>query len=486
MGLRCALIVSVLLALPATPACSGEAALCDDDVCNEACVAAGYPSGACSSGECRCLSWADGDGDVDGDADGDMSSDPWAEDGGPDDSGPTCSAECGALGESSCLEGLLRSCMEGAEGCLVWGEPTACPSGACSSDRACEPLGDGGVVWLLHLSDTHFGETANAARDLPAFFDDVVPVVEPAIVVHSGDVTDGGSALQWGAYRAAIDGRAPDYPRYFEIPGNHDVKDDHAGNFLSTSTTGRAGGGMHGQTFVDTPAGPVRLVRANTSDSSLNPVNIAGIFGDAQADELLALPDGALPEAFSVVVAHHPITGLERLRLGAARMEAVIDTFDALLYLCGHVHAVALSWLGTTLVVQASSFGQTSPASFMLVSVDGTGPNARSITFPVAPWPIVMVTSPADAGLGGLNPYASETPPGSSLTVRAIAFAPSGTVDLEARVGDGPWSAMAETARHVYEMTLVVPEGFSGGAVEVHGRAPEGEASDSAELLGSR
>ena len=34
--------------------CSGECE-CNDDSCNSACVAAEYPSGACSGGECLCI-----------------------------------------------------------------------------------------------------------------------------------------------------------------------------------------------------------------------------------------------------------------------------------------------------------------------------------------------------------------------------------------------------------------------------------------------
>ena len=71
LSLVCLVAVGLLTAMGIVGCGGGEDdSDCNDDNCNTACVAAGYPSGVCSSGECDCLGTpADGDGDVDADGD---------------------------------------------------------------------------------------------------------------------------------------------------------------------------------------------------------------------------------------------------------------------------------------------------------------------------------------------------------------------------------------------------------------------------------
>lgn len=58
-------LVSVLLFLAGCA--DGSEGSCDHEACNDGCVAAGYPSGVCSSGDCECLGGTDGDADNDAD-----------------------------------------------------------------------------------------------------------------------------------------------------------------------------------------------------------------------------------------------------------------------------------------------------------------------------------------------------------------------------------------------------------------------------------
>lgn len=370
-----------------------------------------------------------------------------------------CKDTC-AAGATECKNNHERRCQTDDKGCLVWGPVQPCASGACASATTCVPQQGGDLVWLLHLSDLHFGGSATVGATLNTFFKTVLPVVKPGATVTSGDsVENGGSAWAWGGYVSAT-AKAPPYPTYFEVPGNHDLKNNGAAAYLASSSTGKAQGGLYGQSMVTTSAGKLRIIRTNTADTATNPVNIAGFFGDKQAQDLLALPQAAGPIAHAIVVGHHPMTGVTKLQLlgSDVRMQQVIDHFQAEVYLCGHVHAPAIAWLGQTLVVQAASLGKSTPPSFMLVALDPAGPTAREIPLPATgvSWPIVMVTAPAHAGLGGVNPHAVTHTAGGQLEVRALVFAPDGVAGTEVRLGGGPWAAMSATGS-LWTATVALP-----------------------------
>jgi len=335
----------------------------------------------------------------------------------------------------------------------------ACDPGYVPDELACVESGapGPGPVWLLHATDNHFGESDTAAARTAALLTGLAPVIEPASVVLSGDVTDSGVAAEWAAYRGVLGASPPAYPAWLEIPGNHDVKGDGEDRFLSESVSGRAGAGLHGQTFLETGAGPVRLLRANTADSDLNAVNLSGSFGATQAAELMALADGDPPSAYSLVTGHHPMTGALRLYLGFERMQTLLAATGAQAYLCGHVHTQALTWLGSVLVVQGDSLGKSDPAHAVLLALDQTGPAARSLPLDGGQtWPLVLITSPADPALGGGNPRAATYPAGSQVQARALVFAPNPLAHVVFRLGGEVFYA-DELRDHVWEATIVLP-----------------------------
>jgi len=341
----------------------------------------------------------------------------------------------------------------------------ALPADAAGPDSSVMPADS--PIWFVHVTDTHFGQ--GDAPALAALLQNEIDVFQPAATIHSGDlVDDGGEADQWAAYRSALAGGVPAYPEYFEIPGNHDVKNGGLPSFLSESQTGRAGGGAYGLTDVAAPAGTVRIVRVNTADSDSTPVVLAGFVTAEQADALTALPLGGDDVALRVVAAHHPIGILAGETMN--RVRSVIDHFGAPIYFCGHLHFTNLAWLGNTLVVQGPRFGDN-PTEMMLVAWDATGPAARAIPLdatatPNVQWPVVLITSPANAGLGITNPYATPYPAGTSATLRALAFAPDEVTSAEYRFDEGDWQPLAAVAGPLWSATIAMPAAGSH-AIEV-------------------
>ena len=422
------------------------------------------------------------------------------------------------LGVSECEDGAIRSCEMGESGCLVWSDFVPCEDELCADDRTCiicddQPCGtDEGccpfgctyeddsdceppndqelTTWVLLVTDLHFGDTTTVGGDFSYFLDIVLPTIDPVSVINGGDMVDLGSSIpDWEDYFSSIDGLVPPVPYYFEIPGNHDVKEAGEMNYLSFTQAGQAGFDMYGQTFIDGRDNPnigrLRVLRTNTAESDINAVNVTGIFGEDQADELMALSPGDDPISYTLVASHHPLTGIQRLLSGLGRMRDLVTHVGAEVYLCGHAHIPRLSWYESTLVVQASSLGKTDPPGFSLVSLDVSGPSAQMIDItPKVPWPVVMITGPADPDLGDTNPYAVSYPPGGELPVRAIAFDTAGIDSVEARLGqEDDWTTLNRTDGGVWWTSLPLPTTSGDHSLQVRANGGSGTQSKSIRVM---
>jgi hypothetical protein len=336
--------------------------------------------------------------------------------------------------------------------------------------------------WLLHLADVHLGAQAFAVEALIAA-QEVLATVEPAATLMTGDMSDHGATDEWSSYLGSIQGQVPAYPYYSEVIGNHDVKADDGASFLANTLTGMAGDGLYGLSDVDTPQGRIRIVRTNTVDTSVAASQLLGYVSETQLKDLQALPPSPVPLAHTVVTGHHPLKGVQSLQvLGTdGRMRQLFDHFSAEVYLCGHAHFGWLSWEKNTLVVQAPTLGKPEifKPGLALVSLDATGPAARffelSKSNPVTvSWPLVLVTTPADADLGGTNPHAKPLPPGQPLTVRALAFSPGPIMSVEARLDGGSWLAMNALDKWLWQIELTTPATAGVRALEVVAVSAEG------------
>ena len=341
-------------------------------------------------------------------------------------------------------------------------------------------------LWFLHISDTHVGEKPEMGELVIRFLEQVPPVVQPLATLHTGDLVDlGGEARQWEEYRAVIAARTLPYPQYLEIPGNHDVKEGGTPGYQASARSFLAGAGMYGETWLDTPQGRVRIVRAHTADTSLNPANVLGYFGEEQQAALLALPVPDPPPRLTLLLAHHPMNGLDRLMLLGSdqRMQQLIDRVKPQAYLCGHRHVPYLSWLGQVLSVQAGSLGKggIGSPSFMLLAYDQGTISADSVPLqrdeePVVSWPLLLITRPADPLLGTTNPLAEPLRAGEQRELRALAFAPAGVDAVDYRWDGGDWVALAPGTAPLWSAPLPVPAA-GVHTLEVRAVAAEGQGT---------
>ncbi len=372
------------------------------------------------------------------------------------------------------------------------------PGDAATEAGTDATTGDGAVasgkpIWLVQLTDTHIGATKYASTVLAETIKQVIPTVAPAATVVTGDITEAGTAAQWTSYQAIVKGKVPAYPAYFEIPGNHDMKSSSGKEFLTGSQTGTASGGLYGMTYAKSAAGTVRVVRTNTADHSAATSRLLGFFSSAQKTKLLALPSTTKAD-HTVVAGHHPVMGLTGLQLLGTdkQMKELLTKVNAAVYLCGHVHSPHISWIKNTLVVQTTTLGKPSlfnpKPAYALVGLDATGPSVRLIpvgttsTVKVT-WPVVLVTAPAQADLGGKNPLAKAVAAGKVVTVRALAFSPKGVTTVQARVDSGAWSSMTTSGKPLWQGSMTAPTTTGKRTLEVRATSPEGTDTHTLKVL---
>ncbi len=225
------------------------------------------------------------------------------------------------------------------------------------------------MTTLAHISDVHFG------REDPDLVDGLLhalTLARPDAIVISGDLTQRARKSQFRCARAFL--RALPPVPHLIVPGNHDV-----------SATN----------LIDRLARPLKRYRRFISDDltpflDLPTVAIAGI----NTVRLLSTKDGrinrnqvaiareqlgrAAPEAFRVIVTHHPMDlPIEDLKHPlVVRSAPAIAAFSASrvdLFLSGHLHT------GQT-VVTSSRYGQaaSTPHFSAVVAHAGTAVSTRT------------------------------------------------------------------------------------------------------------
>lgn len=321
-------------------------------------------------------------------------------------------------------------------------------------DEDVGPVGPGPLV-LLHLTDTHVGDSALPGIALGHGVTEVIPTVAPALTLISGDlVEEGYEDWMWDEYEALISGLARE--QLMETPGNHDTHfDTSLTRYLDRSLTGRTTGTSFGHRVIESAGRRLRIVGVNTASSNGRLRNLTGFLQERQVDELIASIDADPAEVDdTIIVGHHPMVGINGLNLlGTDRhLRRLIDHTRAAAYLFGHIHLAAISWIDDVLHIQGPTLGKPSmitEAGYFVIGYDEHGLSARRVGLDVrgesvsTPWPVVLITEPVDSSLGGTNPVAPSLMSGTSGNLlRACVFSPDGPDDVSFRVNGGEWTLM--------------------------------------------
>lgn len=312
-----------------------------------------------------------------------------------------------------------------------------------------------GPVFLLHLTDLHLGVMSVSAQALEHALHEVAPLARPGLTVATGDLVDEGyEDPLWEEYRRVVGDATMD--DLFEIPGNHDSHyDTPLRRYLENSVTGRATGRLYGQRVYERAQRRIRVVGINSASHGTRLGNLTGVLGPEQVDELLAsIAADPTPVDVTIVAGHHPMLGVQGLEVMETHdnLARLLAETRASAYLCGHVHLLDLAWHDRVLHVQGPTLGKPSAISdhgYFIIGYDDLGLSVKFVELEVAasrastPWPVVMITRPVDARLGGGNPVDTALPRGTSgHLLRAGVFCPGEPDDVAFRINSSSWIGM--------------------------------------------
>ncbi len=346
---------------------------------------------------------------------------------------------------------------------------------------------------LLHLSDIHFGSGSFAVPAFELAMDEIVPTVAPFVTFASGDLVEvGNNAEAWDDYMAHIDASGLTDQNYIEVPGNHDIYLDlDLSEYLAHTLAGRAGHALHGLYSLPTDWGRLRVVALNTVSGSVVS-DSTGYLAPSQVNELIAaMVAETEPAAITVALGHHPID-IDGLALFNTDDELlrVLGAAEADTYMFGHRHMHMLSWRGDCLFSMARTLGNpgdegsVNRAGFNILVYDD-GLAAKGVPLDEAnmavPWPVVMITRPANPALGSGNPHTSPQPRATAdQLLRAMVFSAQAPASVRFRVDDGAWQPLQPVGRH-YQARFATPDADSC-QLEVEASASGSTARDIIEI----
>jgi hypothetical protein len=329
------------------------------------------------------------------------------------------------------------------------------------------------VFWFLVTADTHIGGGFTGGADterLQWVTGEAVDVINPVSMFVCGDLVDGsgpgGIPLpwtgqveeEWTEYRQLLDlaGMTPGF--YVDLPGNHDQYGDKGLTFYRKhSIQGSSDDQTQHSTAYETAWGTYHFLSVSTAgnDGAPWPADNAGI-DDAELafakQALEAHADASLQFAFG----HHslgypgmPGSGID----GQSAFRALLAANGVVAYFYGHTHAYAVEFHDGVLQFNLNTLGKADDDHVAVAVVDNDSLAVRA--FRQSDWPYVVVSAPADADLGGGNPYAYAVPPGwTTAPVRAAVFSKTPPAAVEASVDDGPWFPMTPAAQSLWAATM--------------------------------